>query len=333
MSDSGYRWQRLIKSAERSLGRFTNLSVGLYEHHQQRQTARQVQATVDFASAQRCIHLPHTQDPPCGSSFHASSTSSVASDATKSLAKDLSAHKSAPTTSRSKSQPINISLGRSPLLKPIGPALIPDYNIVHNHCSRTTVDLESADQTIMESYQYDSLNTGPAIGFQPSTNRGRICRPPRKITDLERLPSLSSKLAAEITRSVNVREQARILAEIREVREKEHEDQRRANRAAQIQVPPYVAHVLTSYSAEDLEDAALSEPPPTPLMRPERKPLPTQPNQHQEQAGHQSGGEPKQVHVRWGPEPSSRGRRESTASEKRGRRRKRINPRKESTRF
>ena len=185
----------------------------------------------------------------------------------------------------------------------------------------------------MESYQYGPLNTGPAIGFRPSTPHRRVRRPPRKITDLERLPSLSSRVAAEITRSVNVREQARILAEVREAREQEHEDQRRANRAAQIQVPPYVPHVLTSYSAEDLEDAVLSEPPPTPFMRPERKPLSTQPNQHQEQGGHQSGDEPKQGHVRWGPEPAPRGRRESTASEKRGHRRKRIHPRKDSTRF
>ena len=255
------------------------------------------------------------------------------SDATKNLATDLSARKSASTISRFKSPPTTINLERSPLLKPIGPALIPDYNIVHNHCSRTTVDLESADQTIMESYQYGPLNIGPAIGFRPSTTHRRVRRPPRKITDLERLPSLSSKVAAEITRSVNVREQARVLAEIREAREQEHEDQRRANRAAQIQVPPYVAHVLTSYNAEDLEDAVLSEPPPTPLMRPERKPLPTHPNQHQDQAGHQSGDDPKQGHVRWGPEPAPRGRRESTASEKKGHRRKRINPRKESTRF
>ncbi|KAM0799716.1 hypothetical protein BDR22DRAFT_890006 [Usnea florida] len=306
---------------------------GLYEHHQQRQTARQVQSTVDLACTQRCIHWPHSQDPPCTLSLDTSSTSSIASDATKNLATDLSAHKSVSTTSRLKSKPTTISLGRSPLLKPIGPALIPDYNIVHNHCSRSTVNPESADQTIMESYQYGPLNTGPAIGFRPSTNRRRVRRPPRKITDLERLPSLSSKVAAEITRSVNVREQARILAEIREAREQEHEDQRRANRAAQIQVPPYVAHVLTSYSAEDLEEAAQSEPPPTPLMRPERKTLPTQPNQYRDPAGHQPGDESKQGHVRWGPEPAPRGRRESTVSENKGHRRRRINPRKESTKF
>ena len=185
----------------------------------------------------------------------------------------------------------------------------------------------------MESYQYGPLNTGPAIGFRPSTTHRQVRRPPRKITDLERLPSLSSKVAAEITRSVSVREQARILAEIREAREQEHEDQRRANRAAQIPVPPYVAHVLTSYSAEDLEDAVLSEPPPSPLMRPKHKPLPTHPNQHQDQAGHQSADEPKQGHIRWGPEPAPRGRRESTVSDKKCHRRKRIKPRKESTRF
>ena len=185
----------------------------------------------------------------------------------------------------------------------------------------------------MESYEYDPLNTGPAIGFQPPTTHRRVRRPPRKVTDLEGLPSLSSKVAAEITRSVKVREQACVLAEIREAREQEHEDQRRANRAAQIQVPPYVAHVLTSYSAEDLEDAVLSEPPPTPLIRSERKTLQTQPNQHQEQAGHHAGDEPKQGHVRWGPEPAPQGRRESTASEKKGHRRKRTNSRKESTRF
>ena len=333
MPDSGYRWQRSIKGAEPSLGRLTNLSVGLYEHHQQRQTARQVQATVDLACAQRCIHLPRTQDPQCALSLHASSTSSIASDATKNLASDLSAHKSASTTSRFKSKPTTISLGRSPLLKPIGPALIPDYNIVHNHCSRNTVYLESADQTIMESYEYGSLNTGPAIGFQPSTTHRQVRRPPRKVTDLEGLPSLSSKVAAEITRSVNIREQARILAEIREAREQEHEDQRRAKRAAQIQVPPYVAHVLTSYSAEDLEDAVLSEPPPTPLIRPERKTLQTQPNQHQEQARHHASDKPKPGHVRWGPEPVPQGRRDTTTSDKKGHRRKRTNPRKDSTRL
>lgn len=90
----------------------------------------------------------------------------------------------------------------------------------------------------MQSYEYRPLDTTPAIGFQAPTSYRRVRAPPRKVTDLEGLPSLSSEVAAEIALKLKVREQARVLAEIREAQEKEYEDQRRANRAAQMRVPP-----------------------------------------------------------------------------------------------
>ena len=164
----------------------------------------------------------------------------------------------------------------------------------------------------MQSYEYDPLDIGPAIGFQaPITNR-RVRAPPRKVTDLENLPSLSSAVAAEITRRKKVRQQVGIVAEIRKAQEKVSEGQRRANRALQTRVPPYVALVLTSYGAENFEAALLSDPPPTPLIPPNRKQLRTEPDQQMSQAGHGADDAPKQAHVHWAPKPAPQQRRDST---------------------
>ena len=190
---------------------------------------------------------------------------------------------------------------------------MPEYNVVHNHWPRITGDLEPDDPTIMQSYEYDPLDIGPPIGFQAPKTHGRIRAPPRKVTDLESLPPLSSEVAAEIARKAKVREQAGILAEIRVAQEKESEGRRRADRAAQMRLPSHVAHIPTSCSAEDLEAALLSEPPPTPPIRPKRKQLRTQRDQHLRQTGHHASNALKQGHVRWAPKPAARGRRDSTA--------------------
>ena len=131
---------------------------------------------------------------------------------------------------------------------------MPEYNVVHNHCLRITEDLES-DDTIMQSYEYGPLEI-PAIGFQTPTTHRRVRAPPRKVTTLESLPSLSSKVAAEIARRVKIREQAEVFAAIREAQEKESECQRRANRAKELRAPPYLAHVPMAFDAEDLEAAS-----------------------------------------------------------------------------
>lgn len=138
------------------------------------------------------------------------------------------------------------ALGGSPLLKPIEPALMPEYNVVHNHCSRTTGDLESGDPFIMQSYKYSPLDVGPAIGFQAPTTHRRVRAPPRKVTDLEKLPPLSSGKAAEIARRVEARERAGMLAKIREAQGKKSEGQKRAGRVAQTRLPSYVAHIPAS---------------------------------------------------------------------------------------
>ena len=188
---------------------------------------------------------------------------------------------------------------------------MPEYSVVHNHCSRITEDLEDldpGDPNIMQSYEYDPLEIGPAIGFQAPTTHHRVRAPPRKVTDLESLPPMSSEVAAEITLRVKFREQAGILAGIREAQEKESEKQRRANRAARMRVPPYVAHVAIPYNAEELEAALVSEPPPTPLIRPDPKQL--------GHVGHHPGHALKQGHVRWAPEPAPQRRRDSTTLDK-----------------
>lgn len=85
---------------------------------------------------------------------------------------------------------------------------MPEYYIVHNHCSRITADLESEGSIIMQSYEYGPLDIGPAIGFQVPTSYRQIRAPPWKVTALEKLPSLSPEVAAEIARQVKVRKQA-----------------------------------------------------------------------------------------------------------------------------
>ncbi|CAF9913774.1 MAG: hypothetical protein ALECFALPRED_009067, partial [Alectoria fallacina] len=99
----------------------------------------------------------------------------------------------------------------------------------------------------MQSYAYGPLDIGPAIGFQAPRNHRRICAPPRKVNDLESLPPLSSEVVADIARRMKVREQAGILAGIRKAQAKDSEARRRANRAAQMKIPPYVAHISTPY--------------------------------------------------------------------------------------
>lgn len=213
---------------------------------------------------------------------------------------------------------------------------MPEYNVVHNHCPRITGDLEPGDPTFMQSYEYGPLDIGPPIGFQAPKTHRRICAPPRKVTDLETLPPLSSEVAAEIARRAKFREQAGILAEIRVAQEKESEGRRRADRAAQMRVPPHVAHIPTSYSAEDLEDleaALLSEPLPTPPIRLNRKQLRTQPDQHLRKTGHHASDALKQGHVRWAPKPAARGRRDSTALDEKSRCGKQTNLRNGSKRF
>ncbi|KAF6234376.1 hypothetical protein HO173_007409 [Letharia columbiana] len=289
---------------------------GLYEQYTQRQIAGEVYARSHLACGQRYAQTPQTRALPHASLLRASPTL-CRSDAADTPPTDVSAPKSASTTSSSKSRPSSTTtLGRSPLLRPIEPALMPEYNIVHKHCSQITGDLEPGNPYIMQSYEYGPLDIGPAIGFQAPTTHRRIRAPPRKVTDLESLPPLSSEVAAEIARRVKVREQAGVFAGIREAQEKESENQRRANRAAQLRVPPYVAHILTSYSAEDIEAALLSEPPQGPLIRPERKQLRAQRDRYLGQAGNHAGDTLKQGHVRWAPEPASQRRRDSTLLEK-----------------
>ncbi|CAF9935617.1 hypothetical protein IMSHALPRED_010289 [Imshaugia aleurites] len=210
------------------------------------------------------------------------------------------------------------TLGQSPLLKPIEPALLPEYNVVHNHCSRITEHLDPADPFIMQSYQYSPLDLGPAIGFRAPTTKYRVRVPPRKVTDLEKLPPLTSEVAAEVTRNFKVRERAGILAEIRAAREKESEVQRRASRVAQMRVPSYEAQISVVFCAKDLEAALLSEPPPTPLTRRERKHLRTQPKQYLGPTAHHVGDALEQRHVRWALEPAPQGGQDSTALAKKG---------------
>lgn len=109
---------------------------------------------------------------------------------------------------------------------------MPEY-FVHNHYSRITGDLEADDSTIMQSYDYGPLDIGPAIGFQVPTTHRRIRAPPRKVTVLETLPPLSLEVAVEVTHPVKVREQAELLAAIREAQEEVPKRQKRANRAKQ----------------------------------------------------------------------------------------------------
>ena len=75
----------------------------------------------------------------------------------------------------------------------------------------------------------------------------------------------------------------------------------------------------------DLEPALPSEPPLTPLIRPKRKPLQTQPDQQLGKAGHQAGDMTKQGRVPWAPEPTPQLRRDSTALGKKSRRGKQTN--------
>ena len=156
----------------------------------------------------------------------------------------------------------------------------------------------------MQSYEYGPLDVGPAIGFQVPTTHRRIRPPPRKVTALEALPPLNTEVAAEITRRVKVREQAQFLAAIREAKEKESERQRRANRAMPMRIPPCLALVPTTYSAEDLEAALLSAPELTPLTRPKCKQLQTQPSQLLGLPGNHSEVH-KQIQVRWAAELTS----------------------------
>lgn len=185
----------------------------------------------------------------------------------------------------------------------------------------------------MQSYEYDPLKIGSAIGFQASAIHRRVRAPPRKVTDLESLPPLSSEVAADFARRQKSREQAGILAEVREAHEKDSENRRRASRAAQMRVPPYVAHIAISYSAGDLEAALLSEPPPTPLIPPKPKQFVVQPDQHLGQVGHHAGDALKQEHVRWAPEPAPQRRRDSTALNKKSRGAKKTSLRNGSKKF
>ena len=206
---------------------------------------------------------------------------------------------------------------------------MPEYNVVHNHCFRMPENLESGEPTLMQSYEYRPLDIGPAIGFQAPIIHRRVRAPPRKVTDLESLPPLS-EVAAEIARRVKIQEQAAVLAEIREAQERESERQRRANRAAQLRFQSYVAPLSSSHSAEDLEAAHLSEPPPTPLVRPKLTQLETQPDQHLGQAGHHPSNALKPGHVRWAPKPVPQRRRDSTTLVRKSHRGKQTKPRNES---
>lgn len=252
----------------------------------------------------------------------------IRSDATNTPTTQIPGHRSAPNTSSLKSRlPSVIIVGRSPLLEPIEPALMPEYNVVHNHCFRTPKNSEPGEPLLMQSYEYGPLDLGSAIGFQANTTHRRIRAPPRKVTNLESLPSLSSEVAAEIGRRVQIQEQAGVLAEIREAKERESERQRRASRPARMRLLSYVAPTFSSYSAEDLEAGHLSEPPPTPLIRPVRAQLRKMPDQ---QAGHHAGDILKQGHVRWAPKPAPQRRRDSTTLNKKGHPGIQTKPRNES---
>ena len=294
----------------------------------QRQIAGERDAKTHFTYGQRYSHTSQTQAVPRASLLSASPESCAGSDATNAPTTVISAPKSAPTTSSLQCRPPSaIIVGQTPLLKLIEPALMPEYNVVHNHCFRNPRNFESGEPNIMQSYDYGPLNI-PAIGFQASTTHRRVRAPPRKVTDLESLPP-SSEVAAEIVRKVKVQEQAGVLAAIQE---RESERHRKARRAAQTRLPPCVAPISSSYSAKDLEAAHLSEPPPTPLVRPKLTQLRTQPDQPLGQVGHHDGDARKQGHVRWAPKPVPQRRRDSTALDKKGHRGKQTRPRNESKR-
>ncbi|CAD6593976.1 MAG: hypothetical protein ASARMPREDX12_007886 [Alectoria sarmentosa] len=303
----------------------TNASIGLYEQFINRQTVDEVHGKVDLACDQRHARTSQSHDLPHALSLRASPPLK-GGDAYDTPPKRVSATNSASATSSLQSRASSsITLRPNPLLKSVEPALAPDYNVVHNHCCRITGDLESGDPAIMQSYAYGPLDVGPAIGFQAPRTHRRVRAPTRKVTDLESLPPLSSEVAAVTARRVKVREQAGILAGIREAQAKDSEAQRRANRAAQMKIPPYVAHISTSYSAKDLEAALLTEPPLTPLIRLKRKPLQTQPDQQLGQTGHQAGDTPKQGRVRCAPKPTPQPWRDSNALGKKSRRGKQTN--------
>ena len=114
--------------------------------------------------------------------------------------------------------------------------------------------------TIMQSYVYRPLHVGPEIGFQERRGRRKVIRPARKLNDLERLPPLSSRVAAEIEHRLQVEKQALSFARIREVEKMRAERERRERRSKQHAVPPYVPRVRTHYRPEDLEAAKIPDP-------------------------------------------------------------------------
>lgn len=278
------------------ISRCINRSIDLYEKYTQRQTVGEVHGRTDLAWGQEYAQTSQTQTLPRASSLGASWVGGEANIAQPTYPP---APNSASAISPLKNQPLSATiLGPNPSPNPAKPTLMPEYNFVHNHYSRITGDLEADDSTIMQSYDYGPLDIGPAIGFQVPTIHQRIRAPPRKVTVLETLPPLSPEVVAEVTHPVKVREQAELLAAIREAQEEVPKRQKKANRAKQTKVPPYLIHVPTPCIVEYFEAALSLKPQPTTLTRPKCTQLRIQCGQSLRRAGHHAGGVHKQVQVR-----------------------------------
>jgi len=199
----------------------------------------------------------------------------------------------------------------APSLEPLAPCpskgpqiLMPTrhFSNVHSHYAGGPVhassDLTGVSQ-VMRSYKSSHKDTSRCMGFNTHQCDKAVRRPPRKVTDLEQLPSLSSKLAKEIKQTQKVLEQAKIYAQIRKKQEGEKERKRRNSTAQQHPVPPFVLRTDKWYPSDSGNLVDALKPEITPPASPE--PTGETSNQQSEEAQDVAKNPAPRPHVRWAP--------------------------------
>ena len=188
--------------------------------------------------------------------------------------------------------------------------LMPNRNFrnVHSHYPNgpaLQIISEAADATeVMQSYSHNQISTTHHVGFEPrDPNRG-ICKPARKINDLEKLPPLNARTAEEITRRAEFLAQARGYAQIRERQEDEVEVQRRLNTASRYPMSTFVLRLDSWHQREGIFPDDVSIPEITPYVTPEpslRKARICASRTRERLPQSIAGNPTNQPHIRWAP--------------------------------
>ena len=139
MSDSGYHWQRFKQGRGCLLSYCTNQSPVLYEQYLQRHVVREIQARTNLAYSRN-------DDPSRSSVIDASPQPRTGSDATNNPPADVPAPSRPVAISSLKERSSSATAsGQTLRSKRNETALMPEYKVVHNHCSRITGNLPSLE--------------------------------------------------------------------------------------------------------------------------------------------------------------------------------------------